>query len=175
MRSDLHRKNRSYIYFTPMNSFYRIPLVLAFLLTLSACASDDAADVATDAATDAVVDLRSPSAEDARIFFVGIEDGASVTSPFTVEFGLENMTVAPAGTDEPFSGHHHLLVDQAELPALDMPIPSDSVHIHYGLGQTSTELTLPSGEHTLQIVLGNYLHIPHDPPVVSEKITVTVQ
>ena len=158
----------------------RLFLLIALLVFASACTSDDATDALTNGSTDGsttdpIVDLRSPSAEDARIFFVGMEDGATVSSPFTVEFGLENMMVAPAGTDEPFSGHHHLLINQDELPALDMPIPADSLHIHFGLGQTSTELTLPAGEHTLQIVLGNHLHIPHDPPVVSETITLTVQ
>ena len=125
-----------------MSSFYRLPIVLALLLTFSACGNEESADVSTEPA-DEVVDLRSSSPEGARIFFVGLEDGATVSSPFTVEFGLENMTVAPAGTDEPNSGHHHLLINQDELPALDMPIPADSVHIHYGLGQTSTELDLP--------------------------------
>jgi len=85
------------------------------------------------------------------------------------------MEVVPAGTDQEYSGHHHLLIDQSELPALDMPIPSDSVHVHFGLGQTSTELNLSPGEHTLQIILGNHLHIPHVPPVVSDKISVVVE
>lgn len=98
-----------------------------------------------------------------------------MSSPFAVEFGLEGMAVVPAGTEQENSGHHHLLIDQQELPQLNMPIPSDSVHVHFGLGQTSTELSLAPGEHTLQIILGNHLHIPHDPPVVSEKITITVQ
>lgn len=154
----------------------RYPLLIASIVLISACSPDSATDrPSDDPNAETSVDLRSPSAEGARIYFVGIENGATVSGPFTVEFGLENMTVSPAGIDEPFSGHHHLLINQQELPALDMPIPSDSVHVHYGQGQTSTELSLPAGEHTLQIVLGNHLHIPHDPPVVSEKITVTVQ
>jgi len=158
-----------------MSRLIRISALFALVVFLGACATDEAADnAATDEAAEAM-DLRSPSAEGARIFFANLEDGATVTSPFTVEFGLENMTVAPAGTDEPNSGHHHLMINQEELPALDMPLPADSLHIHYGLGQTSAELDLPAGTHTLQIVLGNYLHIPHNPPVISEKITVTVQ
>jgi hypothetical protein len=120
-------------------------------------------------------DLRSPSAEDARIFFANLENGDTVSSPFNVEFGLEGMDVVPAGTEQEYSGHHHLIIDQDELPALDMPIPADSLHVHFGKGQTSTELALSPGQHTLQIVLGNHLHIPHDPPVVSEKITITVE
>ena len=128
-----------------------------------------------DAAATAMGDLRSPSAEDARIFFANIENGDTVSSPFNVEFGLEGMDVVPAGTEQEYSGHHHLIIDQDELPALDMPIPADSLHVHFGKGQTSTELALSPGQHTLQIVLGNHLHIPHDPPVVSEKITITVE
>lgn len=154
----------------------RYLLIFAIFVFSSACAQEEAAQTTgDDAAAVQSMDLRSPAPEDARIFFVNLEDGATVSSPFAVEFGLEGMAVVPAGTEQEFSGHHHLLIDQDELPALDMPIPSDSVHVHYGQGQTSTELTLSPGEHTLQIVLGNHLHIPHDPPVVSEKITVVVQ
>jgi len=142
----------------------------------AACGQQDAPETADQSdAAPAMNDLRSAAAEDARIFFVNLEDGATVSSPFTVEFGLEGMEVVPAGTDQEYSGHHHLIIDQDELPPLDMPIPSDSVHVHYGQGQTSTELSLAPGQHTLQIVLGNHLHIPHDPPVVSEKITITVE
>ena len=118
---------------------------------------------------------RSPSFEDAHIFIANLEDGATVSSPFLVEFGLEGMDVVPAGTEQEFSGHHHLLIDLADLPPLDMPMPADSQHVHFGKGQTSVELELAPGQHTLQLILGNHLHIPHDPPVVSEKITVTVQ
>jgi len=128
-----------------------------------------------DAAATAMGDLRSPSAADARIFFANLENGDTVSSPFNVEFGLEGMDVVPAGTEQEYSGHHHLIIDQDELPALDMPIPADSLHVHFGKGQTSTELALSPGQHTLQIVLGNHLHIPHEPPVVSEKITITVE
>ena len=128
-----------------------------------------------DAAATAMGDLRSPSAADARIFFANLENGDTVSSPFNVGFGLEGMDVVPAGTEQEYSGHHHLIIDQDELPALDMPIPADSLHVHFGKGQTSTELALSPGQHTLQIVLGNHLHIPHDPPVVSEKITITVE
>lgn len=104
-----------------------------------------------------------------------LTDGDVVTSPFMVEFALEGMDVAPAGVEQEFSGHHHLLINQDELPNLEMPIPADSVHVHFGAGQTSVELELPAGEHTLQLLLGNHLHVPHDPVVASEKITITVQ
>ncbi len=158
----------------------RHALLLVLLIFMAACGQQDATELADQSVTDpsasqAMVDLRSPSAEGAEIFFVNLSDGDIVSSPFLIEFGLEGMDVVPAGTEQEFSGHHHLLINQDDLPTLDMSIPSDSVHVHYGKGQTSAELSLPAGEHTLQIVLGNHLHIPHDPPVVSEKITITVQ
>ncbi len=157
----------------------RLFLLLALILFTSACATEGTAETASAeseaAETQGMADLRSASPEGASIFFVNLEDGQTVESPFTVEFGLEGMSVVPAGTDEEYSGHHHLLINEDMLPPMNMPIPADSTHIHYGLGQTSTELDLPAGEHTLQIILGNHLHIPHDPPVVSEKITITVQ
>ena len=146
--------------------------ILAIALLFTACAEpvEEAAAPAEE-----VVDLRSPAPEGARVFFANLEDGATVSSPFTVEFGLEGMDVIPAGTDQEHSGHHHLLIDLDELPAMDMPMPADSQHVHFGKGQTSVELDLAPGDHRLQLVLGNYLHIPHDPPVISEVITVTVE
>ncbi|MGA0256089.1 MAG: DUF4399 domain-containing protein [Rhodothermales bacterium] len=154
----------------------RYALVFALLISTAACGQQEAPEMTDqDAAATAMGDLRSPSAADARIFFANLENGDTVSSPFNVEFGLEGMDVVPAGTEQEYSGHHHLIIDQDELPALDMPIPADSLHVHFGKGQTSTELALSPGQHTLQIVLGNHLHIPHDPPVVSEKITITVE
>ncbi|MDE2995464.1 MAG: DUF4399 domain-containing protein [Bacteroidota bacterium] len=146
--------------------------ILAIALLFTACAEpvEEAAAPAEE-----VVDLRSPAPEGARVFFANLEDGATVSSPFTVEFGLEGMDVIPAGTDQEHSGHHHLMIDLDELPAMDMPMPADSQHVHFGKGQTSVELDLAPGDHRLQLVLGNYLHIPHDPPVISEVITVTVE
>ena len=85
------------------------------------------------------------------------------------------MGVAPAGIEFDNSGHHHLLVNAEELPPMDMPIPTDSVHLHFGLGQTETTLDLSPGTYTLQLVLGDYAHIPHDPPVVSDPVTITVE
>lgn len=144
--------------------------LVALILLVSACGSPE-----QPAETEAPVSLRSAAPADARIYFSNLSDGATVSSPFTVEFGLDGMDVVPAGTEQEFSGHHHLLIDQVELPALDMPIPSDSVHVHFGKGQTSVDLELAPGTHSLQLILGNHLHIPHEPPVVSEKITITVE
>lgn len=145
-------------------------LIIAFIGLLSACGSPE-----QPAEPEASASLRSAASADARIYFVDLADGAVVSSHVTVTFGLEGMDVVPAGTEQEFSGHHHLLIDQAELPALDMPIPSDSVHVHFGKGQTSVDLELAPGQHTLQLILGNHLHIPHDPPVVSERVTITVE
>jgi hypothetical protein len=101
-------------------------------------------------------------------------DGATVRSPITVRFGLRGVGVAPAGVNLPNTGHHHLLIDVTEMPAFDMPLPATDAIRHFGLGQTETEIELPPGQHTLQLVLGDALHTPHDPPVVSSRITITV-
>lgn len=119
--------------------------------------------------------LISPSAESAEVYFISPLDGETVDTTFTVRFGLANMGVAPAGVIFDNSGHHHLLINVSELPDLRLPIPADEQHVHFGLGQTETEVTLPKGEHHLQLLLGNHLHIPHDPPVMSDVISVTVQ
>ena len=118
---------------------------------------------------------RTPAPPNAMVYFLSPANGATVSSPVTVRFGLRGMGVAPAGVTNPNTGHHHLLVDVDTLPPDNLPIPNDATHRHFGLGQTETELTLPPGQHTLQLVLGDALHIPHQPPVVSEKITITVQ
>lgn len=95
-------------------------------------------------------------------------------NPFRIWFGLRYMGVAPAGIDVPNTGHHHLLVD-TPVPPLDEPIPADENHIHFGAGQTQAELTLPPGRHTLQLIMGDHAHVPHDPPVISRQITITIQ
>lgn len=118
---------------------------------------------------------RTKSAPGASVYIISPKDGDTVTSPFTVRFGLKGMGVAPAGVNHANTGHHHLMVDLAELPPMNAPLPSNEQSRHFGGGQTETDLTLPPGQHTLQLVFGDYLHIPHDPPLVSEKITVTVK
>jgi len=116
---------------------------------------------------------RTPAPKDAKVYFLAPLDGETTSSPVTVKFGLEGMGIAPAGMVFESSGHHHLLID-APLPALDATIPADQHHVHFGKGQTETTIELPPGKHTLQLLLGDHLHIPHSPPVVSEKITITV-
>ena len=117
---------------------------------------------------------RTAAAPDARVFFVGLQDGAVIPPRSRIRFGQENIAIAPAGTKQDNAGHHHLLVDTA-LPPLDREIPSDFNHLHFGRGQTETELALPPGEHTLQLLFADHEHVPHDPPVMSEKIRVRVQ
>ncbi|MDB9525024.1 DUF4399 domain-containing protein [Oscillatoria sp. CS-180] len=117
---------------------------------------------------------RSSAPEDATVYFISPQDGDTVSSTFMVKFGLMGMDVAPAGTDKMGTGHHHLLIDLADLPELDASLPATENIRHFGGGQTETTLTLPPGEHTLRLLLGNYVHIPHDPPVVSDQITITV-
>lgn len=117
---------------------------------------------------------RTASPAGARLYFVSPSDGATVSSPVTVRFGLSGMGVAPSGVKRENTGHHHLLVDTV-LPALDAPVPADPKHVHFGGGQTETELSLAPGKHTLQLLMGDENHVPHDPPVVSEKITITVR
>lgn len=117
---------------------------------------------------------RSASPEGALVYLIAPKDGQTLTSPIRVQFGLREMGVAPAGTEKAATGHHHLVVD-ASLPPSDLPIPASDNYIHFGKGQTEVELELAPGKHTLQLVLGDHLHIPHDPPVVSERIRITIE
>lgn len=116
---------------------------------------------------------KTPAPEGASLYIVSPRDGDVVTSPVTVVFGLRGMGVAPAGVVMPNTGHHHLLVNGEQLPDLSMPLGTNVTH--FGGGQTETSVTLEPGVHTLQLILGDHLHIPHNPPVVSEQITVTVR
>jgi hypothetical protein len=118
---------------------------------------------------------REPSPANAEVYIISPKDGAKVKSPVTVVFGLKGMGVAPAGIKFDGTGHHHLLID-SELPAdLSQPLAASEKSVHFGKGQTETSVTLPPGKHTLQLVLGDSLHVPHDPPVVSKKISITVE
>ena len=116
---------------------------------------------------------KTASPAGAKVYFISPKNGARIKGPVKVVMGLSGMGVAPAGTDAPDTGHHHILVD-ADAPNLDAPIPVDDKHRHFGKGQTETTLDLPPGKHTLQLVLADKNHIPHSPPVMSDKITVTV-
>lgn len=116
----------------------------------------------------------TPAPQGAAVFFRNLHEGTTVTSPFHVEFGVRNMSIVPAGENKPASGHVHLLIDTDGLPPLDQPIPKDAQHVHYGKGQNEASVDLPPGRHTLQLLLGDYQHVPHEPPVASDKITITV-
>jgi hypothetical protein len=118
---------------------------------------------------------REPAPAGAEVYIVSPADGAKVKSPVTVVFGLKGMGVAPAGIKFDNTGHHHLLIDGA-LPAdLSQPLAATEKSVHFGKGQTETAVTLPPGKHTLQLVFGDFLHIPHDPAVVSKVITIVVE
>jgi hypothetical protein len=118
---------------------------------------------------------RTPSVAGAKLSIVEPRDGASVRSPVKVVMGLSGqMGVAPAGVPMAETGHHHILVNVDALPTMGMPLPADDKHRHFGKGQTEAMLTLPPGRHTLQLLLGDHNHVPHNPPLLSEKITITV-
>lgn len=115
----------------------------------------------------------TPSAPGAGVYFIGIKDGDTLPAQSTIHFGLRKMAVAPAGIGRDNTGHHHLIID-APLPPLDQPIPNDLNHLHFGAGQSEADITLPPGKHTIQLLLGDKDHIPHTPPLYSDKITVNV-
>jgi hypothetical protein len=160
-----------------MTTRTRIPLaVTAALCLLSACGQQEAdPGAAEQAAAEAPAAMPRTSAPGgAAVFFITPADGDTVSSPVLIEFGIEGMSVVAAGVNEAHSGHHHLLVD-TDPPEMGLPIPADANHIHFGDGSTSTELELAPGEHTLRLLLGDHLHIPHDPPIISAPITITVK
>jgi hypothetical protein len=133
------------------------------------------AALAASLLTPATAQMNTPSPPGA-VYFINLKDGDTVTSPFKVQFGLTGMGVAPVGVEKDNTGHHHLIVDATLSPEeLKAPIAADAKHVHYGAGQTEAMVTLPPGRHTLQLVLGNWSHIPHNPPVMSPVITVTVK
>lgn len=134
------------------------PLLIALLSVSTAQAS-------------AIKQSTSPST--ANLYIISPQDGDTVKSTFTVTFGLQGMGVAPAGVERKHTGHHHLLVDKGTLPAFNKPMGGEV--IHFGNGQTQTTLTLPKGKHTLQLILGDHHHVPHQPAVISKKITITVE
>ena len=118
----------------------------------------------------------SESPEGAKVYFITPQNGQNVSQAFKVKFGLNGMGVAPAGINVKNTGHHHILIN-TDISEIDFtkPLPSTEKIKHFGSGQTETELTLPKGKHTLQLLLGNYVHIPHDKPVMSEKIMIVVK
>lgn len=120
-------------------------------------------------------DLSSKAPAGAKVYFIEPAEGATVATTFTVKFGLLGMGVAPAGANIKNTGHHHLLIDVSDTPDMSKPLPASDQVKHFGAGQTETQITLAPGTHTLQLLLANYIHIPHDAPVMSEKITIRVK
>lgn len=120
-------------------------------------------------------ELVSKAPEGAEVYIIEPKNGAVVSKTFVVKFGLKGMGVSPAGLDKANTGHHHILIDLDKMPDMSTSLPATEQLKHFGGGQTETELTLAPGTHTLQLLLGNYLHIPHSKPVLSEKITITVK
>ena len=112
---------------------------------------------------------------DSELYLISPQDGDTVSGEFKLQFGLRGMGVAPAGVEADNTSHHHLLIDMDTLPPMDAPLPKTGQLRHFGGGQTETTLSLAPGKHTLQLLLGNYSHVPHNPPVMSEKITITVE
>jgi len=163
----------------------RLSIIIALIIGLAACGEKPADEApqkaqpattapAGTAATEPRKIPRSTSNAGASVFFITPADGATVANPISIEFGIAGMEVVKAGNNLRNSGHHHLLID-TDLPDLDFPIPADEHHVHFGDGSVSTQISLPPGEHKLQMLLGDYLHIPHNPPLTSAQITITVE
>src|SRR5690606_15882035 len=146
-----------------MRTIPPIASVLLLLLPAAVLAQQPAAELP-----------RTAAPEGAEVYIVSPEDGAEVSSPVTIRFGLRGMGIAPAGVQFQNTGHHHRPSAVDGLPPENLPLPTSDQVRHFGAGQTEATLELEPGEHTLQLVLGDHLHIPHDPPVMSEKITITV-
>jgi hypothetical protein len=149
-------------------------------LVLSACGQPETADMpaaepgmTAAPAAPAPAIQRTTAPAGAVAYIIEPRDGATVSSPVRVAFGLTGAGVAPAGVDLPNTGHHHLLID-TRLARFDQPMPADAQHVHFGGGQTETTVDLAPGRHELQLVLGDYLHIPHDPPIMSDVVTIEV-
>ena len=119
-------------------------------------------------------DMRTAAPAGAKVYFIEPKDGAEISGPVTVKMGLAGMGIAPAGVDKEKTGHHHILID-TKLADPTVSMPADDNLKHFGGGQTETSLTLKPGKHTLQLVLGDQNHIPHNPPIVSDVITITVK
>lgn len=162
-----------------------LPLLLISVLALAGCGghhrmmhSQAAATAELKANASAPTVLGSynkvAAVSGTSLYFINLKNGDTVTSPVNVQFGLKGMGVAPAGVEKAATGHHHLLVDVAELD-VNAGIPVSDQHRHFGLGQTEASIALKPGVHTLQLVLGDHNHIPHHPVVMSDRITVTVK
>ena len=145
-----------------MNTFFAKTAIASLLLSASLMVS--AADLP-----------RTASPGGAEVYIISPQNGETVQSPFKVQFGLRGMGVAPAGVDVPDTGHHHLLIDVVDQPDMRQPLPMTDNIRHFGKGQTETEISLPPGRHTLQLLMGDKSHIPLNPSVESRAITINVR
>lgn len=162
----------------------RLAAILAVIVSpVLAQAQDQAAPAAAETPAAPAADAqpaaeavgRSKAPQGAKAYIIWPRNGAVIKGgKFWIRMGLQGMGIAPAGTGKENTGHHHLIIDE-ELPPMDEPIPNDAHHLHFGGGQTEARIELPKGKHTLQLLLGDANHVPHDPPVVSERITIQVR
>lgn len=148
--------------------------IVSALVLAASLAAVPPAGAQTPAPTAAAALPRTASPPGAEVYIISPRDGAKVKGPVLVQFGLKGMGVAPAGVKFDNTGHHHLLIDTDAPADMAAPLPATDNIRHFGKGQTETSLTLPPGKHTLQLLLGDQNHVPHDPPVISKKITITV-
>lgn len=148
---------------TSMNAIRKFLAISALLISLAACTEISKTSIPSNSELEITAYIISPSS------------GEVVSSPLRVIFGLKGMGIAPAGVNLENTGHHHLLIDLNEFPDLSKPLPASDNLKHFGKGQTETVLNLSPGTHTLQLLLGNFVHVPHAEPVLSEKITITVE
>lgn len=154
----------------------KIIMLVAMAFILSSCGEKPKPQEPKPTVTPETATVRPASSAGSRVFFVEPQNGATVSNPITVKFGSEGIAIAKAADGvKDNSGHHHLLIDVDQEPALDKPLPSDAHVLHYGQGQTETSIELTPGTHTLQLLLAGGNHVPHNPPVQSEKITITVK
>jgi hypothetical protein len=118
---------------------------------------------------------RTPSPEGAMVYIIAPADGATVSNPVTIQFGARGIGVAPAGIEKAGTGHHHMLINvEPDAEMLNNALPADEQHIHFGGGQTEVTLDLPAGTHSIRLLMADHNHVPHDPPLVSEPVTITV-
>lgn len=149
--------------------------VALLLVSGFAVSAQDAKSPVAQAAAAPIAIAREKAPHGAKVFIVSPRNGAHVGQDVVIKFGAKGMQVLPTGNAQPNSGHHHLLIDANQLPSLDVPIPNDATHQHYGKGQTEGTIHLEPGAHTLQLDFGDARHIQFDPPVVSKKITIHVK
>ena len=159
----------------PYSQILTRSLLFGISLVLAACGGQEQPETGAASSESAPPGMqRSPAPPGATVFIIAPSDGATVSSPVSVKFGISGINVAPAGQHAPNSGHHHLLID-TELQDPEAPVPADPQHVHYGKGQTEASIELEPGQHTLQLVLGDGNHVPHQPPILSKVVTITVE